>query len=329
VARRCCLALERYAFLTANQLTRLLYAPGSRSYAQARLKRLADAGYLQRVFLPRPTRTGSAPLVYTLARKGHRALEAWGSTARRRNRPAGARAASYLHLLHTLALNDFLLALELFCGQTPRVQLAGLRHERELRRDPTTVRLADGAPTAVIPDAWVDLRLDERFQECYVVELDRGTSGQRAWRGKVAALLAYADGPYQRAFGTASLTVAVVAVTGARRRDTLVAWTLAELVRLGREDAAGLFRLAGVNPAVSPPATLFTGAIWRMPGVTAAEPLLDLSYMGERRDGSDAAADSSISVLSVNTDDSVRSEISEISETAYRPWDGGEEQCCP
>ena len=66
--------LGHYFYLTAAQVTRILYAPTSHTYAQARLKRLADAGYLQRFFLPRPTRTGSAPLVYALARKGWNVL---------------------------------------------------------------------------------------------------------------------------------------------------------------------------------------------------------------------------------------------------------------
>ncbi len=56
-------AHARYFYLTAGQLTRLLYAATSQTYAQARLKRLADAGYLQRISLPRVRCTGSAPLV--------------------------------------------------------------------------------------------------------------------------------------------------------------------------------------------------------------------------------------------------------------------------
>jgi len=173
-------ALGRYFYLTATQLTRLLYAPTSHTYAQARLKRLTDANYLQRIFLPRPTRTGSAPFVYTLARKGINALIEWGRPVDRRYRRAEVRETSYLYLAHTLALNDVLIALELLCRRDPRVRVIALRHERELKRAPVQVRLPDGTTAGVIPDAWVDLRLAGQYQECYAVELDRGTTGQQA-----------------------------------------------------------------------------------------------------------------------------------------------------
>src|SRR4051794_15193287 len=90
-------AFGRYYYLTATQVTRLRYAPASHTYSQARLKQLADAGYLQRLFLPRPSRTGSAPLVYTLARAGMNALRAVGQPIERRYRPAEARETGYLH----------------------------------------------------------------------------------------------------------------------------------------------------------------------------------------------------------------------------------------
>ncbi len=42
------------------------------------------------------------------------------------------------------------------------------------------------------------------------LELDRGTEDQRRWRGKVAALAAWAMGPYREAFAAQTLTIAVV-----------------------------------------------------------------------------------------------------------------------
>lgn len=288
-------ALGRYYYLTAGQLTRLLYAPSSQTYAQARLKRLADHGVLQRIFLPRPTRTGSAPLVYTLARKGLHALAEWGSAHERRYRPAEVREASYLYLAHTLALNDILIALELLCRRDPRVELAALCHERDLKCQPVRVGLPGGVTRGVIPDAWVDLRLLGRYQECYAIELDRGTTEQRAWRRKVAALIAYASGPYQERFGTASLTIAVVATPGRGRRDQLIRWTEAELRSQGQENQANLFRFTGVPIVESDPTDIFAGAVWHRPFDPYPTPLLglsDMSWLAEKTDISEMSESS-------------------------------------
>lgn len=278
-------ALGRFFYLTAAQLTRLLYAPTSHSYTQARLKRLADAGYLQRIFLPRPTRTGSAPLVYTLARRGLGLLAEWGSPLDRRYRPAEVRETSYLYLAHTLALNDVLIALELLCRRDRRVGIAALQHEREFKLDPLRVRLPDGMTTGVIPDAWVDLRLTagrQRYQECYAIELDRGTTEQKAWRRKVAGLIAAAAGPYQQRFGTPSLTVVVVATPGTRRRDELMRWTEAELRAAGREDAAPLFRIASLPETTDMPEELWLGAGWWTPFDDQPAALLEMADLDEQ-----------------------------------------------
>src|SRR5688572_13986374 len=70
--------LARYHYLLARQICRLLYSPSSITYVQTKLKRLADAGYCQRVWMPKPGRYGSAPAVYTLARRGINYLRAAG-----------------------------------------------------------------------------------------------------------------------------------------------------------------------------------------------------------------------------------------------------------
>src|SRR3954447_14118050 len=82
------LALSRYFYLTAHQLTRLAYAAGSLTHVQDKLKRLTAHGYLQSIPLPRPTRRGNAPLVYTLARKGFTHLVELGLDLDPRYRPS-------------------------------------------------------------------------------------------------------------------------------------------------------------------------------------------------------------------------------------------------
>ena len=63
-------ALFRYHYLTSQRICRLLYSAGSASLVRGRMKRLVDAEYCIPVFLPSRVRGGSAPTVYTLARKG-------------------------------------------------------------------------------------------------------------------------------------------------------------------------------------------------------------------------------------------------------------------
>ncbi len=261
-------ALGRYSYLTARQCCRLLYAPGSFTYVQTALKGLVDGEYAQRLFLPRPTPHGRAPAVYTLGRRGRAHLASAGVAVAIRLRPAEEEGRSYLHLSHTLAVGDVLIACELLCRALPQVRIARMLHERALKRLPIIVP-AVGGKTAVIPDGWVDLRVAQGGgvdRYCLAFEVDRGTMEQRAWRRKVAALVAATHGPYQAAFGTDLLTVAVVAIPGEGRLDDLRRWTGAELTARGEEGQADLFRFTGLPVVETDPVALFSGPHWRVIG---------------------------------------------------------------
>jgi hypothetical protein len=133
----------------------------------------------------------------------------------------------------------------------------------------------DGKSAYAVPDAWVDIRIDGRLQVCLVVELDRGTEEQKAWRRKVNNLLAFADGPYQDAFGTRSLTFAVVTTAGDHRLLELIRWTEAELAA-SREVAQGdLFVLTSWRPESLPAEELFRDRRWLQPFGDETLALLD------------------------------------------------------
>src|SRR5579862_7893101 len=121
-------ALRRYRFLSSEQVCRLFFSAGSLTYVRERLRRLCQAGFCARSFLPRPTQHGSAPSVFTLAKKGLNYLESQGEPAIRRFRPSEAVAHSYLFLSHTLALNDFLIAAERFGAAEEAFALAEVRY---------------------------------------------------------------------------------------------------------------------------------------------------------------------------------------------------------
>ncbi|MDQ2786761.1 MAG: replication-relaxation family protein, partial [Chloroflexota bacterium] len=272
------LALVRYFYLTARQCTRLLYAETSLTRVQALLKELADDGYCQRLFLPRPTPHGRVPAVYTLGRLGRAHLAAIGVDVPIRLRPSEEREHRYLFLDHTLVVNDWLIALEILTRRAPQITIRTMLHERTLRRMPLMVSDADGRQAAVIPDGWLDLRVtmaEGTDRYCIALEIDRGTTEQKAFRRKIAHWVAAADGPYHETFGTDLLTVAIVATPGEGRADELLRWIAAELTSLHRQDAADLFFVTAVDVAAVDPATLYYGPVWRRCDQETPVPLIE------------------------------------------------------
>ncbi len=258
----------------AQQLLRLLgYSPASLTYMQSRLKRLADTGYLERTFLPRPGRAGSAPLLYRLTRKSIPVLREQGLELPYRLRPSEANAHGYLHLLHTLEVNDVLIAATVLARETPGLELARIQHERALQTDPIAVSIA-GEQQQVVPDGFLDLRTGQE-QYCLLLELDRGTHGQQAWKRKVRGFVGLSNGPYEQRFGTTSLTIMVLTTSGVERLERLVRWTAEELASLDRTALCELFCFTAADPAVIEPARLFFDPLWMSPGSTYRVPLLE------------------------------------------------------
>jgi hypothetical protein len=295
-------ALARYHYLVSRQVCRLLgFSPKSIEHVQGLLKRLADAGYLERIVLPHRsraatgayTRGGMGPFVFTLARKGQQYLAAADADADgeppRRARPGVEREHSYLFLTHTLQVAELLIAAERLGVACPTVEIAQLLHERDLRRTPTPVRITGAArqpvEVAYVPDGYLDLHVYAAapYRSCLGLEIDRGTEGQAKWRRKVQAIIAYQRGPYQQAFGTDVLTVCVIATPGAGRLRTLVDWTEAELTEMGRRpDDIDLFRFAALpldlrapEEQQPSPAEIFLSPRWSIPFGRGPVPLLD------------------------------------------------------
>ncbi len=270
-------ALFRYHYLTSQRICRLLYSKGSGSLVRSRMKRLVDAEYCIPVFLPSRVRGGSAPTVYTLARKGLNYLRDQDIDVHKRFRLIEKREVSYLFLTHTLAVNDFLMGAELLARQTPAVVVHELRHELDLKRQPLKVKLADGTQDSYTADGWLDFHLTTttgRERVCIALELDRGSENVSKWRHKVRKILAASKGPYQELFGTAALTVAVVATPGQKRRDDLQRWTEAELTAAGEQREADLFRFTAAAPETEPP-TLLLSPCWTRPFERKLRPLLE------------------------------------------------------
>ena len=179
------LAIHTYHFMTVEQVTRLLYSSGSMKHVRSRLKDLADAEYLKKLYLPRATQSGSTPGVFTLARNGMNYLTALGVDGREYFRPFENEEKSYLFLRHTLAINDFLITASLVSKAHEDIQLIEMRHDWMLKQTPIKVkpvRIIDEQvkeeAVSLVPDAWLDFRLGAKHEQvCIILEMGSGDNG--------------------------------------------------------------------------------------------------------------------------------------------------------
>lgn len=183
---------------------------------------------------------------------------------------------------HRLAAIDVMIAADCLCRDHP-VRCPQMFSERELKRGALRVEVPPGplAPAdattrrvAVIPDAWFQLRVGSSPSDSIALELDRATEDQQVWRHKVAALALWAAGPYQEAFQTDNVTIAVVCPDPSRR-DTLAGWTRRELAGRGLGELLDIFLFTSTSPIVSSPAEFFFAPRWFLPHQAEPVSLLD------------------------------------------------------
>ncbi len=202
---------------TAEQLTRLYYRSGTIKTVKARLKTLADNGYVVADSIP--TKTLRKPYYYTLGQKGLHYLAEAGLDVDTTFKSGGER--SYLFIDHSLELTDIIIAAVRLKLADPRYYLARFLHERELKRSPfkTTVR---GQPVSLIPDAFLDLRLirpgTSDLTMPLLIEHDRGTEEQKHFRRRIQAYQAFIQsGAYKTGLHVNTLTVCFTTFKGGGR----------------------------------------------------------------------------------------------------------------
>lgn len=267
-------AVHDFSLLTSVQVCKLLYTyPGSLAYAQKRLKRLADANYLQMVYLPKLSRAGSSPSLYGLTRRGQRHLAELGVAIPGRARPSRVREYTHLFLHHLKASNDIMIAARMLARASPHIAIARQLTEQQLKHQPASLDDGRGGRIAIIPDGYLDCHVTTtggRYQACFAWEIDRATEHAPAWKHKVAGLVRFANGPYQAQFDTDVLTVCVVAVPTKtmpvqQRLRQLATWTEEQLDDLGERATADLFRFAAFDPEAEAPAAIFFAKRWAVP----------------------------------------------------------------
>lgn len=259
--------LAQYQYLSAVQLTRLLYGKSLKMVQQNLAELLAD-GYVQ--FVPywppsvRVLRGGRARRIYTFDRAGYAYVKGLRDNPAGRFRPSERSKRRPITLEHTLAANDLLILSHIFCKRHPEVQVARFETEAELKRHP--VYIGEFSPkVAVIPDAWM-LLVNGEDEYGIAWELDRATENRGAFCEKIRMLVYYSQGPYTREFAADSLTIAIVAAEGGVNRvRSMHSWTEAELTDLGAQALSSTFLFAAFNPEQADPDDVFLSPIWWQP----------------------------------------------------------------
>jgi Replication-relaxation len=259
------LTVRQFHYLTLDQfITYLGISEKSKNWLGGRLKTLKDVGYLTTQQLPRVESYGRNPLIYSLSPKGISHLRGLGfDTLEAADRPS-----SYLYLEHSLRVADILIAASLLEKSIPEITLATFKHDRDLHRNSVRVQVEKGRSAAVIPDGWLDFHLSPPYGDmgqrvCLCIEVDRNTVDITPFQQKIAYLTLFADGPYQEAFHTTSLTIAfLAAVGGISRVNQMKEWTKGELMRLKKTAFNDLFLFAALPDGVPSPVSLFTEPIF-------------------------------------------------------------------
>jgi Replication-relaxation len=283
-------AVLRYRLLTNDRLARLLHkGVTSLTTVATRTKWLREQGYLKDLGLRPLTRIGgSGASVYTLSSAGYRYLRQQGYDVPTRYNERELDHLSDEYKRNKLQENDVLIAAEVLCRDYPVVTLQDLRHEYQLKQQKVTVSITVGSgpdsrhvQRTVTPDGWLHFSVTTPTGAVYdqpiAFEVDRGTEDQKAWKRKIRSLIVWAEGPYEQAFGTDALVIAVLAVPNPRsrlspevRRDQLMAWTRSELSHLVEThqtrhpfaDLSQWFVFGAADPQTVPPAQLFFAPLW-------------------------------------------------------------------
>jgi hypothetical protein len=279
--------VNRYRFLTAAQLNRLLWPKNTKDkdrYAQLRISWLTPDEYLlQLEGLPRP-RVGRRPEVYALGWRGRKALRAQGDAVDWYYRPSETRVLGEnpAFMPHTLGIIDVLIAAERLSQEVPGIQLSEVIMERELKRwrmqtiVPGLPGLTQSRTVTVVPDALFSLTVGGVMQH-FVLEVDRDTEHQRAWRDKVAALTSWLMSPETAELFPSDYIAVMIVTPDAERRNTLRVWTEEELRRRGFFDQYGSrFMITAPSPATMSPVEFFMGEHWHPPYIGSPDSLIDL-----------------------------------------------------
>jgi hypothetical protein len=277
-------ALLEYDYLTAQQLTTLLYIAGSLTYVRAKLRSLV-----------------AAKLVFALAGKSAGLLRVFTPTGKARAytsnftmspapvrfRPSEERekADNLFFIKHTLAIRDVLIAAQLLANTTPGIVLNRMYQERDLRRKiyvEIPVKTSQGKQSkqtiCLEPDASCEFIVQDKWRDFFHIEVYRYLPVEALWKQKVTGLMTYRQtGQHEALFHTSALSIAVFARTK-EMAQTLKAWTEEALTKLKQPAEGQRFFFNTIHdPTSATPTEMFLAPIWQQAFGEGLTPLLVLT----------------------------------------------------
>lgn len=287
-------ACARYQYLTVDHWVRFFEDAGKRRYLQRRSQALVDHGYLIRLYLTPLGGRGKGRFIFTHGSKGRGYAAALGIRVPKRFRPIDVKTLAPRHLAHSEDLTDVLLSCDLLARRDARITLVEMLHERFLfeQRCQVPVLMVDPVtgtirqePKEVTSDAFVKVTAqvgNTRRSFPILIEVDRDTEGQIAFREKIAKLAAFGTSEaYARLYQARSFNVAVIIQAPRRnpldRLAEVLVWTERELIQRRLEHEAVCFSFCALDPEATAPADLWLGPYWWHPFSATSHALIDLS----------------------------------------------------
>jgi hypothetical protein len=274
-------ALAEFDYLTAEQLTRLLYAPSSLRFVRKKLQALVASGLV----LALPSRAITLPYIYTPTSKGYTYLARLGMQQAKRVRPVKERekAQNLFFREHTMAVTDVLIGAKLLAQTTPGIVLNRLYLERELKRKiyvelPTNFARDQTRQICLEPDASCDFTIQGKWQDFFHLEVYRTHLREYRFKQKIHGYLVYAASPlHQQLFHTPALAIAVFCATE-QLAATLQRWT-EEVLHERKQPELGerFFFRSLMDPATASPAEMYLTPVWKQAFGEAPTPLLLLA----------------------------------------------------
>jgi len=259
---------------TAEQLTRLNYKMGMITTVKARLKDLADAGYIMPLSHP----SIRLPYMYALDRKGLNYLAAQGINVREYFRPFQEEdsAKNFLFREHMLAISDILIHALLFVKSEPLYRIETLLHERVFKNTPikaTDTRANSEETKTIVPDAYVEFVYTRQNGTEGTIpvlwELDRGTEDQKFFRKRLRAYIVFLKSrAFKSLFTIENITIAFATTSNHNRLRQMREWARKELAATNEPKwLADLFLFTSLPETMDriEPRQLFLDPVWYVP----------------------------------------------------------------
>lgn len=272
------MGLYHLRLATAEQLTRLHYKAGMLTTVKARLKELADRGYLE-VGLLHIEHLRQPPLksymtykyYYALGTKGLQYLRGLGLDVSETARGKDEVARHWANINHTYELADMMIAAQLL-GRSSPLRLYGFEHEQALWGKPYEARVASGHTIKIVPDGYLDfgfpLENGRRRRIPVLLEHDRGSEGRKKFTGKIRGYVDFfRSGAYEATFGTRAGRVAFSTFAGQERVEEMRQWTREVLAATNAPpEIAAAFYFAALPKTPTPAQAWLESAWYRLDG---------------------------------------------------------------